>query len=117
MGGRPGVESEVDQRVLPYGESVGTGLSAVRKQRHAIRAAARRHRADRVSVFGSAARGDDQPGSDIDFLVEFGPDASLVDLIELQDELERLLGRPVDVVSAGGLKPRDAAIRRDAVPV
>ncbi len=70
-----------------------------------------------MSVFGSVARGDDHLGSDIDFLVEFAPRASLVDLIAIQDDLEALLGCSVDVVSLGGLKGRDEQIRREAIPV
>ena len=78
---------------------------------------ARRHRGRSISVFGSVARREEQPGSDIDFLVEFEPRSSLSDLIHLQDELEALLGRPVDVVSSGGLKERDETIRREAVAI
>ena len=70
-----------------------------------------------MSVFGSVARGDDGPGSDIDFLVEFEQGATLLDLMAIQDELGELLGCDVDVVSAGGLKERDEHIRREAVRV
>ena len=48
-------------------------------------------------------------------LVDFEPGSSLFDLLRLQDELTALLGCPVDVVSAGGLKPRDEHIRREAL--
>ena len=85
--------------------------------RDEIRAIASRHRALSVSVFGSVARGDDGPDSDIDFLVEFAPGASLLDLMRIQDDLEALLGGHIDVVSAGGLKARDEHIRREAVLV
>lgn len=68
-----------------------------------------------ISVFGSVARGDAKVDSDVDFLVEFEPGRSLFDLLHLQDDLEDLLGRAVDVVSVGGLKPRDERIRREAV--
>jgi predicted nucleotidyltransferase len=68
-------------------------------------------------VFGSVARGEDQAGSDIDFLVEFEAGSSLFDLIHLQDELSALLGCRVDVVSVGGLKPRDAHILEEALPL
>ena len=70
-----------------------------------------------MAVFGSVARGDDHPGSDIDFLVDFQPGSSLFDLIHITDELTELLGRPVDVVSRDGLKDRDDHIRREAVPL
>jgi hypothetical protein len=61
------------------------------------------------------ARGDDGAGSGIDFLLEFEPGASPLDLMAIQDDLELLLDCSVDVVSAGGLKDRDEHIRREAV--
>ncbi len=96
---------------------MGTRLAAVQTHRDEIHAIAARHRALSVSVFGSVARGDDRPDSDIDFLVEFEPGASLLDLMRIQDDLEDLLGGQIDVVSVGGLKDRDEHIRREAVLV
>ena len=60
-----------------------------------------------LSLFGSAARGEMPPDSDIDLLVEFLPDAQvdLVDYAGLMLDLSRLLGRKVDLVSKNGLKP------------
>ena len=92
-------------------------METVESHRDAIHEIAARHRAQSVSVFGSVARGDDGPASDIDFLVEFAPGASLLDLMRIQDDLEELLGCSVDVVSVGGLKDRDDHIRREAVLV
>jgi hypothetical protein len=70
-----------------------------------------------LSVFGSVARGEMRSDSDIDLLVEFLPDAN-VGLIEhagLMLDLERLLGKKVDLVSKNGLKPRiRSAILADA---
>jgi predicted nucleotidyltransferase len=66
-------------------------------------------------VFGSVARGEDGPDSDIDLLVDFEADSSLFDLLHLTQLLEELLGRSVDVVSTGGLKDRDRLIRAEAV--
>jgi predicted nucleotidyltransferase len=68
-------------------------------------------------VFGSVARGDETAASDIDFLVDFDPGSSLFDLLHISEELEQLLGLPMDVVSEGGLKDRDEHIRREAVPL
>lgn len=96
---------------------VGAMLDVVHGRREAIRAVAASHHARTISVFGSVARGEDGPASDIDFLVEFEPGASLLDLMAIEDELEALLGRAVDVVSVGGLKLRDEHIRREAIPV
>ncbi len=73
-------------------------------------AIAARHHASRVRLFGSAARGQDRPDSDIDLLVDFDQDRSLFDLMRMARELEALFGRAVDVVSATGLKTCDRAI-------
>lgn len=80
-----------------------------------IRAIAQRHRGRAIQLFGSVARGDAHENSDVDFLVEFEPGSSLFDLLHLQDDLEALLQRRVDVVSAGGLKERDTGIRSEAI--
>src|SRR5271157_2214792 len=67
----------------------------------------RRYQVQELSFFGSAARGDMRPDSDIDLLVAFLPDAEtdLVDYAGLMLELSHLLGRKVDLVSKNGLKP------------
>lgn len=83
--------------------------------RQAIAEAARRHKGRTIAVFGSVARGDDAEDSDVDFLVDFEPGSSLFDLLHLKDELEALLGCPVDVISSGGLTDRDTHIRAEAV--
>jgi uncharacterized protein len=61
-----------------------------------------------LSLFGSAARGEMAPGSDIDLLVEFLPGhrMGLFEFLELQARLTAVLGRRVDLVSKRGLKPR-----------
>ena len=68
-----------------------------------------------MRVFGSVARGDASEASDIDLLVDFDEGSSLFDLRHLSEDLERLLGRHVDVVSVGGLKARDDEILDEAV--
>ena len=55
-------------------------------------------------MFGSVARGDEGPDSDIDFLVEMDPGRSLMDLGGLQIDLQDLLSQRVDVVTQQGLK-------------
>lgn len=87
----------------------------VERHREDIKAIVTRHKGTAVAIFGSVARGEESPDSDIDFLVEFERDASLFDLLHVQDDLERLLERKVDVVDRGGLKPRDHVIRREAI--
>ena len=74
--------------------------------------------AKNVRVFGSVARGDQQPESDIDFVVDFESGRSLLDLTGLWLDLQAELGCKVDVVSGRGLRPRIAAeIARDARPL
>ncbi len=82
------------------------------RHRVEVLAAAGRHRAHDVRVFGSVARGDDRPGSDIDLLVTFDPHASLFDQVELAHELQELLGVGVDVVSEGGLHEGHEILRQ-----
>ena len=72
----------------------------------------------KVSVFGSFARGDADPESDLDLLVSYKPGTSLFDVIDLQDELERTLGRKVDLVSEKYIQPRLAKrIKKDIKPL
>jgi hypothetical protein len=66
----------------------------------------KRHRALRAAVFGSAARGEDTDSSDLDMLVELEEDVGLLEFIGLKQELEEVLGRPVDLVEYDALKPR-----------
>lgn len=58
------------------------------------------HGATRVRVFGSTAKGDDTPESDLDLLVDFGPNTSLYTVVAMEDEIAALLGIEVEVVSA-----------------
>jgi uncharacterized protein len=68
----------------------------------------RRHHVRELSLFGSVARGQMRPDSDIDMLVDYDPRArpSLLDLIAMKNELSDLLGRPVDLGVKPALKPR-----------
>jgi predicted nucleotidyltransferase len=69
-------------------------------------------------LFGSAARGDDHPGSDIDILVEPLPETTFYDLAALEMELERVLGCRVQVQTPGGLAADVAErVRPDLRPV
>ncbi|NJM71905.1 MAG: nucleotidyltransferase family protein [Scytonema sp. RU_4_4] len=58
-----------------------------------------------VRVFGSVARGEAKPESDVDFLVEIEPQRTLLDQISLMQSLEALLGRKVDVAESETLHP------------
>jgi len=84
------------------------------RMRDEVRAVAARHKVQRLSVFGSVARRTDRPDSDIDLLARFAPSASLFDLVELQQELESLLGVHVDVLSEAGLNESHSAINQEA---
>ena len=72
------------------------------KRDHILRAADR-HGARNVRVFGSVARGEAGPASDVDFLVKMDQGRGLLDLSALVVDLRDLLGRKVDVVSEDGL--------------
>jgi predicted nucleotidyltransferase len=81
-----------------------------------IRAIARANHATSVRIFGSIARGEDRPDSDIDLLVVFDEGASLFDLVGLGQELERLLGHRIDIVSeTGGDDDFLTRIRRESI--
>jgi len=70
----------------------------------------------RLAVFGSVARGDARPDSDIDLLIEAPKGTSSFEFVRLQQLIEQVLGRQVDLVSYGGLKQGlDDDIRREAV--
>ncbi|MDO5627536.1 MAG: helix-turn-helix domain-containing protein [Mobilicoccus sp.] len=67
-------------------------------------------------VFGSASRGTDQPGSDLDLVVDVTANADVLDLIDAAAELEEMLGVGVDIVTSRSLTP-DHEIARTAVPL
>ena len=94
------------------------GLVAIDEQK--LAELCRRHHVSQLSVFGSAARGEMRADSDIDFLVEFLPDAEigLLEHAGLMLDLSELLGRKVDLVSKRALKPliRESIIQ-EARPV
>ena len=87
-------------------------LDRLRSLRREIYAIARKHKAGKVYVFGSCARKEETPDSDVDILVELENGASLFDLMDLQDEYQKLLQCKVDVVSRRGLNPylRDSVL-------
>jgi predicted nucleotidyltransferase len=84
-------------------------------KREAILRLADKHGAYNVRVFGSVARGEAGPTSDVDFVVDVQPWVGL-EFLGLWDELEDLLGRKVDLITEQSLKPRiRERILREAV--
>ncbi|WP_416795555.1 nucleotidyltransferase family protein [Ciceribacter azotifigens] len=79
---------------------------ALERNRQAIREATKRFNAANPRVFGSVARGEDRPDSDLDILVDPLPGTTLFDLGGLLEELQRLLRCRVDIVTPGGLPHR-----------
>jgi uncharacterized protein len=91
-------------------------LAEIRTLRDEIIRIAAAHGALHVSVFGSVARGEAVPGSDVDLLVEFDQTPSLLQLIALEQSLSDLLGVRVDVVMRHALRPEVGPhILRDVV--
>lgn len=78
----------------------------LKAKREQILQLAARHGAYNVRVFGSVARGDARPDSDIDFLVDLQPGRSLFDLGGLLVDLQELLAHNVDVITERGLRER-----------
>jgi uncharacterized protein len=90
----------------------------LQEKRQEILTIAAKHGAYNVRIFGSVARGEDDQASDVDVLVELGPDRSLLDLGGLLADLEGLLGHKVDVVTERGLRSRiRERVLHEAVPL
>lgn len=75
-------------------------------ERAAVREAVSRYHTTNPRVFGSVLHGTDRDGSDLDLLVDPLPGTTLFDLGGLQEELQDLLGVPVDVKTPGDLPPK-----------
>jgi len=95
-------------------------LDTIRAKREEIYALAKKHKAEKLWVFGSCARKEETPESDIDLLVKYAEGASLFDDIRLERSLAEFLGRRVDLVSSAVLpRERRFSVRvcKEAVPV
>jgi len=79
-------------------------ITQLRARRTEIERTAREFGASNIRVFGSVARGDAGPDSDVDLLVDMERGRGLLALAGLELALERLLGSDVDVTTPGGLK-------------
>jgi uncharacterized protein len=80
-------------------------MEILKLKRKELLALALKHGASNIRIFGSVARGEETEGSDIDLLVDMAEDASLLDLIRLKNDLEDLLGRPIDITTKPALHP------------
>lgn len=90
----------------------------LRRRRSALIAAAERRGASNLRVFGSVARGEDGPDSDVDLLVDLAPDTGLFALSALERELAEILGAEVDLSPIDSLKPRVRhRAEREAIPL
>ena len=95
-------------------------MDEIRAKRDEIYAIAKRHKAEKLWVFGSCARREERPDSDVDILVKFNDGASLFDQGAIQAGLSSVLGQDVDVVDSDALtrEPYFAyAVRKDLVPL
>ena len=89
-------------------------IDRLRQNETALRARGVSH----AALFGSRARGDNRPDSDIDIMIEVDPAAGIgvYEYVALKDYIAALFERPVDVVSRDGLKPYvKPAVTTDAV--
>jgi predicted nucleotidyltransferase/predicted DNA-binding protein len=82
----------------------GSLLPKVLRMRNAVLGMAQDRGVENVRLFGSVARAEDGPESDVDFLVDPKAGTGVLQLVGLQHDLEALLGRSVDVIPATGLK-------------
>ena len=90
----------------------------VEARRAEIKEIVARHHGRSVALFGSVARGEELPGSDIDLLVELEPGARPIELLSIGVELEELLGVKVDVGSPGSLRDRmRAEVLAESIPL
>jgi len=81
---------------------------SIQKIKEEIKTILMRHDVKKAAVFGSYARGDQKKKSDIDILIEYknNNDKSLLDFVGLKLELEKKLGKKVDLVEYCAIRPR-----------
>lgn len=80
-------------------------LDSLLAKRSELIAAARRHGASNIRLFGSVVRREDTPTSDVDILIDLAEDRGFDDYLALAEELEVLTGRRVDLVTSRGVSP------------
>ena len=95
-------------------------LDTIEAKRDEIYAAAKKHKAEMLWVFGSCARKEETPESDVDLLVKFSPGASLLDQGGLSHSIGQILGRGVDIVDSTVLTREpffSYAVKKDLVAI
>lgn len=93
-------------------------LEELRLKREDILKIASRFHAENIRVFGSVARGEAKPDSDIDLLIHFTSGASLLDEAGLEIALNKLLGHKVDIIGDDVIRPEfKPFILKDALPL
>jgi predicted nucleotidyltransferase/DNA-binding XRE family transcriptional regulator len=95
-----GFQAEIDLQPVSTRESLRTHVERHRRQLRALVAA---NGGSAPRLFGSVARGEDGPDSDVDIMVDLTPGSGMFALMRMQDDAERVLGVRVDVVAAAGL--------------
>lgn len=110
--------ARLELRLATETRRTAVSASIVRERRRELLDLARRYGARNVRVFGSVARGEARPDSDVDLLIDLEPGRTLLDLIGLRQDASELLGVDVDVVTLDMLRePVRHEAERDAVPV
>jgi uncharacterized protein len=107
------LELAISYRPTPSAKTLGL----LHRRRRAILELCKRHGASNPRVFGSTVKGTARPDSDVDLLVDLESGRTLFDLAALHDDLEQLLSREVDVLTAGSVKGRLAHIADEAIPL
>ena len=95
-------------------------LDEILAKRDEIHAVANKHKAEKLWVFGSCARKEERPDSDVDMLVKFGSGVGLVEYVHFERELAHLLGRKVELTVNSALlrEPRFAnRVCREAIAI
>lgn len=93
-------------------------LEVLSSKAHLVNRLATLSKIDTVAVFGSVARGEEGPQSDIDLLVTTTPGATMFDIAAFEIDMEALFERKVDAITRDSLDPvRDAHMLAEAVPL
>lgn len=94
------------------------GRTVKKKIRESIIAVLSRYDAERISIFGSYARGEAKKTSDIDILVRFARPKSLIQIVQIEDEIKKAVHLNVDLVTEKSVSPYlEGSIHRDEMVI